>query len=189
MRRKLFYTLLTLIFSINLLHSQAVKHAEFLGIQINGSLESFTLQLENKGFTKKHIFKNSAYYHGKFTDQYIDLYIQSESSKVYAVSVIFKEKDGWVPLVREYDLYKSKLIEKYGEPNEVEEKFEYPYENSSGLSLSAIKEGKCHFRNVFINENATGMIALEINETAQVIIRYIDIKNYHEISKDVFDDL
>ena len=91
--------------------------------------------------------------------------------------------------MREYDLYKSKLIEKYGEPNEVEEKFEYPYENSSGLSLSAIKEGKCHFRNVFINENATGMIALEINETAQVIIRYIDIKNYHEISKDVFDDL
>lgn len=57
MRRKLFYTLLTLIFSINLLHSQAVKHAEFLGIQINGSLESFTLQLENKGFTKNTYLK------------------------------------------------------------------------------------------------------------------------------------
>lgn len=68
------------------------SHLSFMGIPIDGTVESFSEKLKAKGFNKKHEYSSNEFT-GKFVDTYADVTIMYEprNSIVYAIEVEIDE--------------------------------------------------------------------------------------------------
>lgn len=67
--------ILIFLFSIFSLNINAQSHLQFMGIEIDGALSSFTQKLSSKGFIKKCNVGDGAVMTGTFTGKPVDVYI------------------------------------------------------------------------------------------------------------------
>ena len=142
----------------------ANEHLKFMGIPINGTLESFTQKLVAKGMKRQLGWDNTVVFRGTFAgERNCEVYVNRVPSRniVYRIVVCLPSRDTWDWLEKDYNEFKEMLTTKYGEPYKCSESFkEGTYVGSDYLKISALKGGKCEYYSTWdLNE---GFIILEI---------------------------
>ena len=172
------------------------EHLKFMGIPINGTLESFTQKLVAKGLKREHAWENDVLLNGTFAGKsgsgVCVMRIPSRNI-VYKVVVCLPSKDTWEWLEDDYTEFKRMLTSKYGDPFKYSESFkEGTYVGSDHLKISALKEGKCEYYSIW--GSTEGMIVLEIFNAdgasdSCVRLTYIDLINGKLADSSKQDDL
>lgn len=171
-------------------------HLRFMGIEICGKLADFIDKLEDKDLTVSSQEKGSAVLLGKFAgiDASVYVFATPKSNTVQGVSVSFYNPTGmWTDLKFQYMNIKELLIEKYGEPVEMEY-FSKPNIDGSGQELGELKEGRGSYKSTFLPPGLLdeGMIVLSINAEFSfpcVGLSYIDSKNSKLFRSESQEDL
>lgn len=183
--KRIFIALLFVFSCIGAMAQNANEHLKFMGIPINGTLESFTQKLVAKGLKREHAWEDDVLLKGTFAGKsgsgVCVMRIPSRNI-VYKVVVCLPSKDTWEWLEDDYTEFKRMLTSKYGDPFKYSESFkEGTYVGSDYLKISALKEGKCDYHSSWgLNE---GFIILEIfnadgSPDCCVRLSYYDAINY-----------
>lgn len=160
----------------------ANDHLKFMGIPINGTLESFTQKLVAKGLKREHAWDNALLLKGTFAGKSgsgVCVMRVPSRNIVYKVVVCLPSKDTWEWLENDYKEFKEMLTTKYGEPYKCSESFkEGTYVGSDYLKISALKGGECEYYSAW--GSTEGMILLEIfnadgSSDCCVRLTYIDL--------------
>lgn len=178
--------------SLAMLNMMAEGHMKFKGIEIDGKLPIVVKQLEEKGYTKVSEDQEYVALYGTFTGQnvIIGVYATPISRTVNRIAVIYLENgDSWTILSGQYEGLKERLTNKYGEPSEVIEKFEYPYSPTES-PLLAFGTDKATYKTRFITDN--GGVTLSIihyQMTTVVCLLYWDKANEDKLTAEMEDEL
>lgn len=187
--KKLFFFLAAALVSVSVL---AEGHMKFKGVEITGKLPEVVKQLTDKGYTKVSQDKDYVAMYGSFTGQNVVLgvYATPISKTVSRIAVIYPEGgDSWTILSNQYEGLKERLTNKYGEPSEVIEKFEYPYSPTSH-PLMAFELEKATYKTRFLTDN--GGVTLSIihyQMTTAVCLLYWDKENEDIMTAELEDEL
>lgn len=173
--------------------SAQTNHMKFMGIPIEGTLNSFVQKLKNKGYIFITQQNGSVALKGEFAG-YKDCIIVvkrfSDRDQVQYAGVCFPQEETWTGITNYYYTLKDRLSKKYGEPECIEE-FSDRDPSSDYLKFHAILNDECHYISDFPCEN--GMIRLTIckrdSNSASVFLVYIDKTNAIEFQQKVMDDL
>ena len=196
MMKRILIALLLVFSCIGVMAQNANEHLKFMGIPINGTLESFTQKLVAKGLKREHAWDNALLLKGTFAGQIgsgVCVMRVPSSNIVYKVVVCLPSKDTWQWLESDYKQFKQMLTSKYGEPLQHSETFKAgAFTSSDYLKISALKEGKCDYHSSWgLNE---GFIVLEIFNAdgasdSCVRLTYYDAINYKLADSSKQDDL
>ena len=194
--KRILIVLLFVFSCIGAMAQNANEHLKFMGIPINGTLESFTQKLVAKGLKREHAWDNALLLKGTFAGQIgsgVCVMRVPSSNIVYKVVVCLPSKDTWEWLEKDYTEFKRMLTSKYGEPLQHSETFKAgAFTSSDYLKISALKEGKCDYHSSWgLNE---GFIVLNIFNTdgsssCFVRLSYYDATNYELAKNSKQDDL
>lgn len=115
MKKLLLFTLI--IFSVLQLHAES--HLTFCGVQIDGELSSFMLQLEEKGFTSE-IKDGTGVMTGTFMGQEVGIIITTtpKSHNVFSLVAMVESNSKWAVLETIYRNMVDSLQAVYGTPKE-----------------------------------------------------------------------
>lgn len=187
--KRLFFILFAVLLTASVM---ADGHMKFKGIEIDGKLPVVVKQLEEKGYVKVSEDKEYVALYGTFTGQnaVIGVYATPISKTVSRIAVIYPESgESWMILSGQYEGLKDRLTNKYGEPSEVIENFEYPY-SPTEYPLQAFQLEKATYKTRFITEN--GGVTLSIihyQMTTAVCLIYWDKTNEDKLSAEMEDEL
>ena len=196
MMKRILIALLLVFSFIGAMAQNTNEHFKFMGIPINGTLESFTQKLVAKGLKREHASEVDVLLKGTFAGKsgsgVCVMRIPSRNI-VYKVVVCLPSKDTWEWLEDDYTEFKRMLTSKYGDPFKYSESFkEGTYVGSDHLKISALKEGKCEYYSIW--GSTEGMIVLEIFNAdgasdSCVRLTYIDLINGKLADSSKQDDL
>lgn len=170
----------------------ANTHILFMGIPLNGTVEVFSLRLEEKGFTKVGEKEGSINYYGKFANELVKLTLVASprTNTVCKIVIDFPEKESWSQLRNDYLEKKTLYNRKYLLTDEYEF-FSSPYEEGDGYEMRAVVRDKCKFITFFSTEG--GHIWVEICEKCCIRVTYEDTINIHvaneELQSNAYDDI
>ena len=196
MMKRILIALLFIFSCIGAMAQNANEHLKFMGIPINGTLESFTQKLVAKGMKRQLGRRNIGFVRGTFAGKdNCKIYIQRINScdVVFRVVVCLPPRETWAWLESDYNEFKQMLTSKYGEPFQHSETFKAgSYTSSDALKMSSLRGGKCQYYTGWkLNEGAieVEMISIETPSGCFVRISYFDAINskLEETSKQ--DDL
>ena len=170
-----------------------MEHLEFMGIPIDGTLESFVEKLERKGLKKGTVLDASYMMEGDFAGYpncYIHIFSSKQGDYVYAVGVSIAGST-WKTLSANYFHLKNMLAQKYGVPNQSVETFETMYQpTNDNERMYYLQLNKCNYETAFILSN--GSISVKImsvpGETF-IMLMYMDARNNHHNQSNILDDL
>ena len=167
MKRILF--ILALVMSAVTMMGQ--EHLKFKGIPIDGTLESVTQQLEDKGYTRVERGDDLQIMSGDFAG-YSNCKIIISTAKnqdlVYVVLVSFEKQTTWRSLYGNYNNLKEMLAKKYGDPSFNIEQFHR--EITPGYEMYYLDE--CRYSTLY--ELDHGKILVTISKNSEVLLAYYD---------------
>ena len=196
MMKRILIAFLFVFSCIGAMAQNANEHLKFMGIPINGTLESFTQKLVAKGLKREHAWDNALLLKGTFAGKSgsgVCVMRVPSRNIVYKVVVCLPSKDTWEWLENDYKEFKEMLTTKYGEPYKCSESFkEGTYVGSDYLKISALKGGECEYYSAW--GSTEGMILLEIfnadgSSDSCVRLTYIDLINGKLADSSKQDDL
>ena len=196
MMKRILIALLFIFSCIGAMAQNANEHLKFMGIPINGTLESFTQKLVAKGLKREHAWDNALLLKGTFAGKSgsgVCVMRVPSRNIVYKVVVCLPSKDTWEWLENDYKEFKEMLTTKYGEPYKCSESFkEGTYVGSDYLKISALKGGECEYYSAW--GSTEGMILLEIfnadgSSDSCVRLTYLDLINGKLADSSKQDDL
>lgn len=196
MMKRILIALLFIFSCIGAMAQNTNEHLKFMGIPINGTLESFTQKLVAKGLKREHAWDNALLLKGTFAGKSgsgVCVMRVPSRNIVYKVVVCLPSKDTWEWLENDYKEFKEMLTTKYGEPYKCSESFkEGTYVGSDYLKISALKGGECEYYSAW--GSTEGMILLEIfnadgSSNCCVRLTYIDLINGKLADSSKQDDL
>ncbi|MBN8782191.1 MAG: hypothetical protein J0G98_03930 [Terrimonas ferruginea] len=111
---------------------------------------------------------------------------------VHKIGVAFPDKDTWSTLSGNYFELKQMLIEKYGAPSDVVEKFDrYSEPRDDAAKMYEVQFDRCKYYSIW--ETDKGEIQLSIDHkgvsSCFVKLAYFDKINSAEVKKQALDDL
>ena len=172
--------------------ANAQGHMTFKGVEINGKAADVVKQLENKGFEKVSQENGVSLLTGTFTGQQVIVGVISTpiSKTVSRIAVMYPTGgDSWTIVSNQYEGLKERLTNKYGEPDEVIEKFETPYSPTS-FPLQAFQLEKATYRTRFKSENGGVTLSILHYKTETVVcLLYWDKENEAKMAAEVEDEL
>ncbi len=181
-----------LVFTANICSAQT-NHMKFKGIPMEGTLQSFTAKLKDKGFTSLGIQDGVSLLTGEFAGyKNCSIYaIADNSGMICKASVTFPDMDKWGELEECYNSYKLMLTEKYGDPKKCEESFSYAHTPDDGQKIRCVKMDSYKYYSLFTTE--LGEIKLEISHEGisrcYVRLSYFDNANQEKLKQQIMDDL
>lgn len=169
-------------------------HLTFKGVPIDGSLKHFIKKMENVGFEYIGDNKGVAILKGDFAGYkncIIGVTTLQNIDIVNTIGVVFPKCSEWVGLEQNYNSLKNMLIQKYGNPAEVVEKFEGigPVVDSNDKYYK-LQMNQCTWYSLF--ETIKGNILLSIKNTdfdTYVLLNYFDKINSEIVQSAAMDDL
>lgn len=175
-KRKSFVLILFTLVSLSVFAQS--NHLQFKGIPIEGKIDDYVLNLENKGckidndlcVSNKIIVLTGPF--AGYENTIIALYGTPISKSIFKVMVLLPEKMSFQELVDEYNSIQEIYIDKYGEPIGSFNFFRSPYSEGDGNELEALKEEKCEYSTFFKLES--GYIVIKIAKTKRISITYED---------------
>ena len=190
--------IISIIFSLCLVlcvSAQAVSpHMTFKGIPIDGTIESFSQKLVEKGFTVVGANSQMVALSGTFAGfEGCTVAVNSLEKKnlTSMVVVMFPEKDKWAVLEAQYAYLKDMLTEKYGKAAKNTEAFKGQVGNEDKDKLQKLIADECTYESVFAT--AYGVIKLQISHAKSakcyVSLGYIDAKNSDPKRQAAMDDV
>lgn len=188
MKQFLLTLLMTFAFGIC---SAQTEHMKFMGIPMEGTLQSFTDKLVAKGFTPMGVQDGISVLTGEFAG-YKDcsiLVVTDKQRLICKVCVLFPAKDKWGELESCYLNFKSMLTEKYGVPNVCEEKFQSKYVNDDQSKMLELIMDRCKYYSVFDGLNGDIQLEIKHSDDCFVMISYFDNVNQDKLRKRIMDDL
>lgn len=188
---------LMLIITLSLCGGGMLKaqHLTFKGVPITGTLKEFTNAMIQKGFHHELTQDGLAVFSGDFAgykDCSFGVLTLHNQDMVNRVSVFFSDHDTWSSLQHQYEILKSLLTKKYGDPAEWSERFTSMLITSDYDKISALRSGEYYWYTKFITEN--GEIRVSLVEgmeyhTGRVCLIYYDKTNTEKARQAAFDDL
>lgn len=173
---------------------QEPLHMEFMGVPIDGTLNSFVSKMKERGFISIGTENGVAMLRGDFAsykDCIVGVSTLKKKDLVSNVIVIFPESKTWESLSGNYFHLKELLTEKYGEPSETIEEFESTQPRDDNDKMHAVGMNRCIYHSVFKTEN--GSIKLSIaNDSfvaSYVALAYYDKANSETIRQEAIKDL
>lgn len=156
--------------------SPATDHFVFMGIPITGSVKSFAVNMEKKGFKPLVLEGSTAKMAGRFAQNDVEVLLlpAPKTGIVYAVAVIFEDRNTWSSLKHDYITLKGALSDKYGKPSVYREFFNKPYYEGDGYEMTAVRSDNITFVSRWIKEN--GEIVLSISN-GHIQMFYVDGAN------------
>lgn len=159
------------------------QHLTFKGVPIDGTLEQFVAQMNQKGFEGQTRESGFAFLKGDFAGYkgcFVRVSTLRSHDSVSSIEVQFPAI-GWRDAEACYLRLKSMLTTKYGEPSSIKEKFERSFaardDNGKEWELA---EGRATYETTFSTEK--GDITLMINRSCRVALLYFD-----KINSEAFD--
>ena len=164
MMKRILIALLFVFSCIGAMAQNANEHLKFMGIPINGTLESFTQKLVAKKIKSIQAAEGVGLFNGTFAGKNdCNIFVATVPNRniVSKVVVCLPPRETWAWLESDYNQFKQMLTSKYGEPFQHSETFKAgTFTSSDYLKISALKEGKCEYYVGWkLNE---GVILLEI---------------------------
>lgn len=182
--KRILIALLFVFSCIGAMAQNVNEHFKFMGIPINGTLESFTQKLVAKGMKREHAWDNAVLLKGTFAGKRnCEVYVNRIPSRniVYRIVVCLPSRETWEWLENDYTEFKRMLTSKYGDPFKYSESFkEGTYVGSDRLKISALKEGKCEYYSTWgLNEGFIGLEIFNVDGSSDCCVRltYIDLIN------------
>jgi hypothetical protein len=191
--KTLFITLaFTLITMLNF--AQSSEHLTFKGVPIDGTLNEFITKMTLNGFTNSGTENGKAILNGDFAgykDCVINVSTLKQKDLVNNIGVLFSKKDTWSTLSGNYFELKQLLTEKYGKPNEVEEKFEsYSQPNDDNRKMYEVLFNRCKYFSIWQTDKGKIQLSIENNQgSSRVKLTYLDKINSDIIKAKAKDDL
>lgn len=160
------------------------SHLTFCDVPINGREESFVAKLKARGFSYSESYDNVTILEGMFEGKKVEVTVASMiyGDSVWYVDVTYPENSTWRSLKAAYLQCVESFIKKYGKPTCRIEYFAVPWTNYDGIGyeLSAILSGYCHYQTIFVLPQ--GMINIEINQEARIVVHFEDAINSKKYS-------
>jgi hypothetical protein len=191
--KTLFITLaFTLITMLNF--AQSSEHLTFKGVPIDGTLNEFITKMTLNGFTNSGTENGKAILNGDFAgykDCVINVSTLKQKDLVNNIGVLFTKKDTWSTLSDNFFEFKLLITEKYGKPNEVEEKFEsYSQPNDDNRKMYEVLFNRCKYFSIWQTDKGKIQLSIENNQgSSRVKLTYLDKINSDIIKAKAKDDL
>ncbi len=196
MMKRILIALLFVFSCIGAMAQNANEHLKFMGIPINGTLESFTQKLVAKKIKSIQAAEGVGLFNGAFAGKNdCNIFVATVPNRniVSKVVVCLPPRETWAWLESDYNEFKQMLTSKYGEPFQHSETFKAgTFTSSDYLKISALKEGKCEYYVGWkLNEGVILLEIISIESPSSCLVRlsYYDAINskLEETSKQ--DDL
>jgi len=176
-------------------NTDTIEHLTFKRVPIDGTLTDYVSKMKKSGFVLISIEDGVAMLKGDFAGYkgcVIGAATLNGKDLVSKITVIFPEQNAWSLLSSNYFNLKELLIEKYGEPSVVVEKFDtYLEPDDDKAKMYEVGMNRCIFLTTFELEN--GIIQLSIGNdglsSSFVLLTYHDKINSEKIRQKAIDDL
>lgn len=174
------------------------SHLNFMGIPINGSIESFANELKNKNMIYLATINGYAAFRGNFAGYHnCSVYVNyvGDQDIVCSVGVTFPYGNNWNSVYSNYVALKNMLIKKYGEPTTVIEEFQGGKQpDNDYMKWNYAKSNRCNYETNFELKEGTISVSIKSVEIdyekyCYVQLLYIDGINSLKKSANVIDDL
>ena len=194
--KRIFIALLFVFSCIGVMAQNANEHLKFMGIPINGTLESFTQKLVAKKIKSIQAAEGVGLFNGAFAGKNdCNIFVATVPNRniVSKVVVCLPPRETWAWLESDYNEFKQMLTSKYGEPFQHSETFKAgSYTSSDALKMSSLRGGKCEYYVGWkLNEGVILLEIISIESPSSCLVRlsYYDAINskLEEASKQ--DDL
>ncbi len=186
------HLLLTLTLTLLTLTVAAqTDHLKFNGIPIDGTLQTFTTALRQKGFTYLGTEDGTAFLKGTFTGRQVDVavFTSKATGKVYRVGVVYDGMDKWEYIENLYNILKEMLTTKYGMPASVTETVPYYNEDDK---MHALRMDKMTWETTFTTPQGTILLKVVHSDTfgeGNVVLIYEDETNGNATYDSYLDEL
>lgn len=171
-----------------------VPHQEFKGVPINGTLKTFSAQMEKNGFELKATGKGRVQMEGDFAGYkncVLDISTLYQKDLVSFVTLSFPYRTSWSDLESDYFNLKDMLALKYGNPRSSREEFTARVPKTDSDRLYELGLDRCVYSSSF--QAAYGEIRLSIKHnstrTFHVELVYSDRANTEIIKSVAIGDL
>lgn len=166
------------------IHQEVNSHLKFAGIEIDGSLATFRSKLIEKGYKPTDSHENIL--QGNFAGYECDIFIYcvEGADLVHMVIASTKPEESWDRLYIKYLSLVELYSKKYGSPSNSVNKFEYPFDGTTDMQMTAVKTDHAHFMTMWNTPN--GDIMISISKEGTIAIYYTDKINsaQHEVLKE-----
>ena len=196
MMKRILIALLFVFSCIGAMAQNANEHLKFMGIPINGTLESFTQKLVAKKIKSIQVAEGVGLFNGAFAGKMnCNIFVATVPNRniVSKVVVCLPPRETWAWLESDYNQFKQMLTSKYGEPLQHSETFKAgTFTSSDYLKISALKEGKCEYYVGWkLNEGVILLEIISIESPSSCLVRlsYFDAINSKLEESSKQDDL
>ena len=156
-----------------------VAHAQtFMGVQISGTLTSFSTQMKAKGFVTSLSESSPTLIvmKGTLNNESVKLLVAGTptTKMTKKIVVLYPEETSWYSLSDKYDAVVNRVTQKYGTPDETHSFFSDPYELGDGYEMTAVAVDKCFYMSVWQPDETypNQTIAVRINSSGKVALVY-----------------
>jgi hypothetical protein len=170
------------------------EHLSFKGVPINGTLKQYTAAMVKAGFKSEGTQDGLSLLSGDFAGFkgcIVGVSTLTNCDVVNRIAVLFPEKDTWSALMGDYEHLKDLLTEKYGEPDQVSERFTRNV-YSDNARIYAVNEGEIEWYAVFstdLGDIELTLVGGSYSAKARVRLTYWDAKNSSTVRQNALDDL
>jgi len=188
MKRIVFVCLLALSLTVS-----AQEHLTFKGVEINGSLESFTQKLKAKGLTHLMYNGNQTFLKGSFAgyDNCTIIASPNENGNVTKVMASFPAHSSWSTLYQNYSSIRDLLTRKYGEPalnDEIWQGYSVPTDDNS--RMYEVRMDRAKFVSAWNTPNGEIDLMIKyVGGDCVVVLVYFDAAGQEAALQSAYDDL
>ena len=181
--------------TVEMIDAATSNHLAFKGVPIDGTLKQYVARMKKAGFNHVGTEDGVAVLQGDFAGyKGCEVYVSTlEGNDVVSNIVVkFPDEEIWRRLYGNYTDLKELLIEKYGNPSLVNEKFQdSPYLDDDNDRMHAVSMDRCKYDTHFETDKGEIILWIEHNgfSTAFVCLQYMDKINGNKIKRQAINDL
>jgi hypothetical protein len=189
--RIIFTFLAALIFSTS--NAQEItgikKHLMFNGVPITGTLNEYVNKMKEQGFIHVETMDETAILKGDFAGYkycVLGVSVLKMQDLVYKIDVSFPESTSWSSLSKNYFSLKEMLTDKYGNPQNVTEKFiGYSQPSDDKSKMIELEINNCKYSSTWQTEYGNIHLTIDFHHIlgSHTRLEYIDKINSNIIKK------
>jgi hypothetical protein len=172
---------LVVFLTMNFLGYSQADHILFKGVPVDGTLAEYVSKMEEAGFNVLGSEDGTTLLEGDFAGYnncFVSVATLKQKDLVYKIGVLFPNKETWSELSNNYFDLKDMLIEKYGKPTTVTEKFVGFTDAGSddNSKMFKVKLDNCKFSAVWKTEKGEIQLIIDHESVSRCFVRllYID---------------
>lgn len=192
--KRLILLITFVVYALTAFSQDTIKHQKFLGVEIDGTYQSFISKMRSKGFcVKSNESAIITLLNGTFTGRHVNLIVPNEK-QLSRIIVKFDDRDNWYDLLNTYKYYCDQYAEKYGNPTSINEEYKGLFDGQNYIMMRKLNEGCITYNRVYSTDLGWIMVSIQgmndfMKSKGCVFIMYSDKFNYQKQQQSYSDDL